>query len=134
MMAHDHGPRRYDDSRQVYAGGGHNLGGKSLVASADEHHRIHGLGTDHFLRIHGHQVAQKHGGGVGETFTNRNGGEHHRQSARQQYPALYAFDQIGHIAVAGIVITEGVGHTDDGAIKRILGISGGFDESLAQKE
>ena len=69
-----------------------------------------------------------------ETFANRNGGEHHGQSAREQNAALYAFDQVGHIAVAGIVVTEGVGHTDDRAIERVIGITGGFNEGFAQEQ
>ena len=133
MMAHHHGPGGHDDGGQIDAGSGHDLGGEGLVAATDQHHRIHGLGTNHFLGVHGHEVAQEHGGGMGETFADGNGGEHHRQTAREQNAALYAFDQVGHIAVAGIVVTEGVGHTDDGAIERVIGISGGFDEGFAQE-
>ena len=68
-----------------------------------------------------------------ETFADRNGGKHHRQTACEQNAALYAFDQVGHIAMARIVVTEGVGHTYDGAIKRVIGITGRFDEGFAQK-
>ena len=71
---------------------------------------------------------------MSETFADRNGGKHHRQTAREQNAALYAFDQVGHITVAGIVVTEGVGHTDDRAVERIVGVTAGLDEGFTQEQ
>ena len=134
MMAHHHRPGGHHDGRQIGAGGGHDLRRQGLVATADQHHRVHRLGTDHFLRIHRHQVAQEHRGGMSETLADGNGGKHHRQAAREHDSALYALDQVGHIAVARIEVAEGIGHADDRAIEGIVGISAGLDEGFAQEQ
>ncbi len=134
VMAHDHRPCRQDDGGQIHAGGSHHLGRQGLVATADHHHRVHGLRANHLLGIHRHQVAQEHRGGMSETLADRNGGKHHRQSARQHNAALYALDQVGHIAVAWIVVAECIGHADDRAIERIVGITHGLDEGFAEEQ
>jgi hypothetical protein len=71
---------------------------------------------------------------MSKTLTDGNGREHHRQTPCEQDAALYALDQFGNIAVARIVVTEGIGHTDDGAIEGILRISRGLYEGLAQEQ
>ncbi len=134
VMADHHRPGRHHDGGQIRAGGGHDLSRQGLVAAADHHHRIHRLGTDHLLRIHRHQVAQEHRGGVSETLADRNGGKHHRQTACEHNAALHALDQVRHIAVAWIEVAEGIGHADDRAIERIVGIAHGLDEGFAQEQ
>ena len=71
---------------------------------------------------------------MSETFANRNGGKHHGQAACEHNAALYALDQVGHIAVAWIVVTEGIGHTDDRAVERIVGVTAGLDEGFTQEQ
>ena len=134
MMTHHHRPGRYHNCGKIGAGGGHNLGREGLIAAADQHHRVHGLRTNHFLGVHRHQVAQEHRGGVGKTLADRDGGKHHRQAACEHNTALYALDQVGNIAMAWIEITEGIGYADDRAIERVLGITGSLDEGLAQEQ
>ena len=133
MVTDEHGASGEDDGGEIDTGCGHDLGRKILVAAADKDNGVHRLGSDHLLSVHGEEVAEEHRGGVGEALTDRNGGEHHRQSAGKQDAALDALDQVQHIAVAWIVVTEGIGYTDDGAIERILGIAGRLDEGFAQK-
>ena len=50
--AHRTGLQNY--CRKVSAGGGHDLCGESLVATADEDDGIHGLRVHHLLSVHGH--------------------------------------------------------------------------------
>ena len=134
VMAHHHRPGRQHDGRQIDAGSGHDLRRQGLVAAADQHYRVHRLRTDHFLRIHRHQVAQEHRGGMGETLADGDGGKHHRQTAGEHDAALYALDQVRHVAVAGIEVAEGIGHTDDRAIEGVVGIAGRLDEGFAQEQ
>ena len=134
VMADDHGAGGQDDGGKVGAGGGHDLRGEGLVAAADEDDGVHGLRADHLLGVHRHQVAQEHGGGMGEALADGDGGEHHGQAAGEHDAALDAFDEVGDVAVAGIVVAEGVGDADDGAIERIVGVAHGLDEGFAEEE
>ena len=134
MMADDHGAGGKDDGGHVHAGRCHDLRGESFVATADDHQRIHGLGANHLFRVHGHEVAQEHGGWISEALMNGDGGKDHGQAAREHDAALDAFNEIGHIAVAGIVVRVGVGDADDGPRERIVRVAHGLDEDLAVKE
>ena len=134
VMADDHRAGLQDYCRQVGAGSRHDLCGQGLVAAADQHHRIHGLRADHLLGVHRHQVAQEHGGGMGETLADGNGGEDHGQTTGQHDAALHAFDQVRDIAMAGVVVTEGVSDADDGPLEGIVGVAHGLDERLAEEE
>ncbi len=71
---------------------------------------------------------------MSETFADGNGRKHHRQAARKQYSALYAFDQVGHVAVARIEVAEGIGHADDRAIEGIVRVAAGLDKGFAQEQ
>ena len=93
VMADDHGTGRQDDGGEVDAGGGHDLRGKGLVAAADEHHGVHGLGADHLLGIHGHEVAQKHGGGVAKLSPMEMVGKTMGRAPASMHAALDAFDE-----------------------------------------
>ncbi len=133
-MAHDHRSRRQHDGGNIRAGSGHHLGRQGLVATADYHHRVHGLRADHLFGIHRHQVAQEHRGGVGEALADGNSGKHHRQTASEHHAALHALNQVGHIAVAWIVVAEGIGYADDRAFERIVGVAHGLDKCLAEEQ
>ena len=52
---------------------GHELGWQGFVAAAEQHDCVHGLGGDHFLGCHGHEVAVEHGGGGEEDFAEGKG-------------------------------------------------------------
>ena len=134
VIADDHGAGRKDDGRKVGAGGGHHLRGESLVAAADEDDGVHGLRADHLLGVHRHEVAQEHGGGMGEALADGDGRENHGQAASEHDAALHALDQVGDIAVAGVVVAEGVGDADDGALQRVVGVAHRLDERLAEEE
>ncbi len=61
-------------------------------------------------------------------------GKLHRQAARQHHATLDRLDQLGHVAMAGVVVAEGVGDADDRPVERVVGIPHGLDEGLAQKQ
>ena len=134
MMTHDHGAGGKDDGGHVHAGRGHDLSGQSFVATADDHECVHGLGADHLFGVHGHEVAQEHGGGIREAFVNGDGGKDHGERAGEHDSTLDAFDEFGHIAVAGIVVAVGVGDADDGPREGIVRVAHGLDEDFAVKE
>jgi len=112
----------------------HQLRRHRLVAAADQHHRIHRLGTDHLFGIHRHQIAQIHAGRRGEALVNRDGRKIHRQAAGQHHPAFHRFDELRRVAVAGIVGATRVGDADRRPIERGIGVAGALDERLAQEQ
>ncbi|MNT48495.1 hypothetical protein D3C72_1852770 [compost metagenome] len=65
---------------------------------------------------------------------HRDGGEVHRQAARQHDAALDRFDELGRVAVAGVVAAAGVDDADDGTGQRVVGKPGALDEGLAQEQ
>ncbi len=92
-----------------------------------------GLRVHHLLGVHRHEVAEEHGGGMGEALADGDGWEDHRQTTCQHDAALHAFDEVGDIAMARIVVAEGVGDADDGPLERIVGVAHGLDERLRRK-
>ena len=82
------------DGRQTSRGCAHELCWHGFVTAANQHHRVHGLGTQHFLGVHGHEVAQIHAGGRSKTFMQRDGGEGHGQATCQQDATLERLDQL----------------------------------------
>jgi hypothetical protein len=107
--------------------------GRSAL-TADHDHGIHRLGADHFLGIHRHQVAQIHRGRMSKALGDRDRREHHRHRAGQHHAALHRLDDLGHVAVAGIVVAIGVGDADDRPVQRVVGIAHRLDEGLAQEQ
>ena len=108
--------------------------GNRLVAAADQHHGVHRLGADHLLGVHRHQVAQEHAGRVRERLVDRDRRELHRQPAREHHAALDRVDELRHVAVAGVVVAEGVGDADDRPRERVVREAHRLDEGLAQEE
>ena len=97
------------------AGRAHQLRRHGLVAAAHQHHRVHRLGADHLLGVHGHEVAELHGVGGERGLVQRDGGELERQPAGRRHAALDGVEQLGEVAVAGIEPRVRVGDADDGA-------------------
>ena len=71
---------------------------------------------------------------MGEAFADGDGWEDHGQTTCQHDTALHAFDEVRNIAMAGVVVTEGVSEADDGPLERIVGVAHGLDERLAEEE
>ena len=123
-----------DEGGHVRARGGHELGRNGLVAAADEDHRVHRLGPHHLLGVHRHQVAEEHAGGVREGLVKGDGGEGHRQSAREHHPPLHGLDEPRDARVAGVVVAGGVRDADDGAGESVVREAHRLDERLAEEE
>jgi len=88
----------------------HQLGRHRLVASADQHDRIHRLGADHLLRVHSHEVAEHHVGRAEEHLAERHRGKGQRQRSSSQHTPRHRIDQLRHIAMA--IIEAGRRHRD----------------------
>jgi hypothetical protein len=134
VVADEHRPDRDDDRRQVGRRRRHQLRGNRLVAAADEDDRVHRLGADHLLGVHRHQVAQEHARRVRERLVDRDRRELHRQPAGEHHAALDRVDELRHVAVARVVVAEGVGDADDRACERVVGKTHRFHERLAQEQ
>ena len=134
VVADEHRSRDQLDRRHVGTHRRHQLRRHGLVAAADQHHRIHRLGPDHLLRVHGHEVAQEHAGWTGEGLVDGDRRELHREPPCQHDTPLHRLDQAGHVAVARVEVAEGVGDADDRPIQGIVGKACGLDERLAQKQ
>ena len=134
MMANQHRAGDQQNGGNIGTGRSHQLRGHGFITPANQHDRIHGLRADHLLRVHGHQIAQEHGGRIGKTFMDRNGRKGHRQTTSQHDAAFHRLDQLRHIAVTGIVIAEGVGDADNRALQRIVRKAHGLDKGTPQKQ
>ena len=134
VRARQHRPGDELHRRQARRGRAHQLRRHRLVATADQHHGVHRLRAQHLLGVHGHEVAQVHAGGLRKAFVQRDGGEGHRQATRQHDAALHRFDELHHVAVAGVVGTACVDDADDGALQGGVAVARAFDEGLAQEE
>ena len=68
MRAGQHRAGNQLHARHVGRYRAHQLRRHSLVATADQHHRVHRLRPNHFFGIHRHQVAQEHAGRMRKAF------------------------------------------------------------------
>ena len=134
VMADHHRAGRHHDRGLVGRDRAHHLRRQGLVAAADHHHGVHRLRAHHLLGVDRHQVAQVHRGRRREALVDRDGGEFHRQPARQHHAALHRLDQLRHVAVAGVEVRIGVGDADDRPVERVVGEALGLDEGLAQEQ
>ena len=134
VVADHHRAGGQHDRRQVDARRRHHLRRQGLVAAADQDDRVHRLRADHLLGVHRHEVAQEHAGRMRERLVDRDGGEFHRQAAREHDAALDRFDQLRDVAVARVEVAVGVGDADDRPVERVVGIALGLDEGLAQEQ
>ncbi|MGY3460452.1 hypothetical protein ACVWW5_005902 [Bradyrhizobium sp. LM3.4] len=80
------------------------------------------------------RFAQIHRGWMRKALGNRDRGEHERHRARQHHPPLGRLDDLGDVSVTGIVVAIGVGDADNRALERVVGITHGLDERLAQEQ
>ena len=85
-LAAQHRSAGHHDGGDVGAGGAHQLRGRGLVAAAQQHHAIDGIGADGFLDVHRHQVAVEHGCRFHEHLAQRDGGEFEREIRRRARP------------------------------------------------
>jgi len=119
------------DRRLAGAGRTHQLRRHRLVAAAHQHHRVHRLGADHLLGVHGHEVAELHGIGGERGLVQRCGGELERQAAGRRHAALDGVQQLGKVAVAGIEARVRVGDADDGSRQLLARVAHRLGEGAA---
>lgn len=92
------------------------------------------LGEDHLLGVHAHEIAEVHARRGGEGLVQADGREVYREAAREMHSSLDGFDELGYVGVARVEAGVGVDNSNDGAGERILAVSKGFDENLAEEE
>ena len=70
---------------------------RSSGATGSRSKRLHGLGAEHLLGIHGHEVAVQHAGQIGEGFVQRDGREVDREAAGLLAPRRTASTSSGTV-------------------------------------
>ena len=117
--------RATDELDRGFAGAGrpHELGWHRLVAGAQQHDRIHRLGTDHLFSVHGHEVAELHGVGRQRRLVQRNRRELEGQTASRRDAALHGFHELGEVTVARVEFAERVGDADHRPFQFVGGIA-----------
>ena len=68
IHAPQHGPARHHDGRNVRARRAHQLRGRCLVATGEQHDGVERVSADALLHVDRHQVAIEHGGGLHQHF------------------------------------------------------------------
>ena len=132
VAAGRHRPGHDLDGRQPGRCRTHQLRRHGLVTATDQHHGVHGLGTDHLLGVHGHEVAVHHAGRVEEHLAERYRGKRPGQCAGRQDPARNRLDQIGHVAMAVVEARRCHGDADDRLAQQLAGNSHRAREGTAQ--
>ena len=100
VAARRHRPSDELDGGEAGGGRAHQLRRHGLIAAADQHDRVHRLGTDHLLGVHRHEIAVHHAGRVEEHLAERDGRKRPRKRAGRKHPARDRLDELGHVAVA----------------------------------
>jgi len=112
----------------------HQLRRNRLVATAHEHHRVHGLRAHHFLGVHRHEVAEFHAGRIEKDLAERNRGKCNRQRAGRQNTALYGVEQFGEVPMAIVEARGRIRNTDDRLLQHGQRIAHRLREGPAQIE
>ena len=120
----------------VGAGRGHQLGRHRLVTAADQHRGVHWLRGQHRLGVERHEVAIVHRGRRQRGLAEADGGEAQRQGAGAKHAALHRLDQLGHRAVAVVVVRCRIGDADHRLLQRLARIAhrGGEGAPEIQRE
>ncbi|MGF6297722.1 hypothetical protein OKW42_001052 [Paraburkholderia sp. WC7.3d] len=104
-----------------------------FAASAERHHRIHRLGTNHFLDgHHRHQIAIDQRSRRKEDLAKRNHRKYDRQCARREHAALDRLDHFGKVAMAVIETALRGADPDGRLVERFAGVNHRFGKRPAQ--
>ena len=131
MRAREHGAGYELDAGQSSRGCAHQLGRHSFVAAANHDNGIHGLSANHFLCVHGHEVAQVHAGRLGKTLPDGDRWEIHGQTACEHDAPLDRFDQLRHVAMTGVVAAACICNANDRPVQRTVCVASTFDKSFS---
>ena len=91
--------------------------GHGLVAAAEQHHAVHGVGADDLLRLHRQQVAVEHRRRLHVRLAHGEDGHLQREAARLPDAALHLLRAQAEVGVAGVRVAPGVEDADDGAAR-----------------
>ena len=111
--------------------------GGGLVAAAQQHHPVDGVGANGFLHLHGQQVAKQHGRGPHLGLGQAHGWEFDRHAAGLPDTLLHMLGQVTEATLAGDQFRPGVADADDRApVEGVVGQAGALhpaamDESVA---
>ncbi len=100
------------DRRQVDAGGAHQLRRRGLVAPGEQHHTVERVGTQHFLDVHRHEVAQEHRRRPQHLLAERDRRELEGESARLPHAPLDRFGEAAQVGVARGELGPALGDAD----------------------
>ena len=112
-VAAQHRSGRHEDGGEVGARRPHDQGGHGLVAAAEQHHAVDGVGAQRFLRVHRQQVAVHHRRRLHEGLAEREQRDLHREAARLPDAALDLLGAETEMRVAGVGVAPRVEDGDD---------------------
>ena len=119
--------------RQIGRGRAHQLRRHGLVATADQHHRIHRLGPDHLLGVHRHQVAEHQAGrDSGRSRPARWWGTPAAARRRVSTPRFTASTSSGIVRWQLLKPLAVCAMPDDGTIEHLQGVAHRARERAAQ--
>ena len=124
------------ERRQIDRRGAHQQRRHGLVAPAEQHHPVDGVGADQLLDHHRGEVAEEHGRRPQQGLAKRRHGQLQRHPTRLPHPALDVLGDLPEVAVAGREVRPGVADDDLGpAVERVVGQAaahpGAVDERVA---
>lgn len=107
---------------------------KEKEQTSNQNTCIQRLRPYHLLRIHTHQIPQKHTRRRRKRLMHTDSRELDREPTAKVHPALSGFDKLGHVRVAGVEAGEGVDDANYWAGEGVFGVSQGFDEDFAEEQ
>jgi hypothetical protein len=107
---------------------------KKKKHTSNQYNRIDRLSSDHFFRVHAHQIPQKHTGGAREALVNADGREVHGEAPAQLHPTFHSFDELRYVCVAWVEAGIRIHNANDGSRQSIIAISESLDECLSQEQ
>ena len=100
--------------------------GHRLVAAAQQHDAVGGIGAQRFLGVHRQQVAIEHRAGLHERLAQREDGNLHREAAGLPDAALHVLRAQLEMRVAGVGVAPGVQDRDHRLAADVVGAEAGL--------
>ena len=111
-LAAEHGPTGDEQTRQIGAGGPHQVGGGGLVAPGQQDDPVQWVAAERLLEIHGHEVAQEHGRRPYEGLADGRCGELEGHTAGLPHPPLDVVGNFTQMDVAGCELRPALSDAD----------------------
>jgi hypothetical protein len=113
VPAVQHRPARQNDGRQVHRGGGHQAGGRGLVAAGRQHNAVEREAVQDLDQTEVGEIAVERGGRAAALFGKRVNRKLHRDAARVAYASLHTLRQFQVVPIARRQVVTRLCNADD---------------------